>query len=254
MGISTVQIVSFLLIFLRLFSFISVFQPFGGRIVPISVRLLLAIAMGMSFSQLYILKRLPDINFLISASIREIILGLVIGILANIIFYAFQIIGQIIDFQVGLSLANVVNPAFDVQISPIGDLFFIFGILIFLVSGWYTQIIEGIAYSFSIAPIGDLNINEGIFLYLFKLIGNLTLQVALRFSAPITAVLLLADIITGIIARTVPQINIFIIGLPLKTGLAFLSLVIVVSSIPDLINREMPYFIRELIYVIRGFR
>lgn len=254
MGISTVQIVSFLLIFLRLFSFISVFQPFGGRIVPISVRLLLAIAMGMSFSQLYILKRLPDINFLISASIREIILGLVIGILANIIFYAFQIIGQIIDFQVGLSLANVVNPAFDVQISPIGDLFFIFGILIFLVSGWYTQIIEGIAYSFSIAPIGDLNINEGIFLYSFKLIGNLTLQVALRFSAPITAVLLLADIITGIIARTVPQINIFIIGLPLKTGLAFLSLVIVVSSIPDLINREMPYFIRELIYVIRGFR
>lgn len=254
LGISTVQIASFLLIFLRLFSFISIFQPFGGRFIPISVRLLLAIAMGIAFSQLYTLKRIPDINFLISASIKEIIIGLVIGILANIIIYAFQIMGQIIDFQVGLSLANVVNPAFDIQISPIGDLFFILGILLFLVSGWYSQIIEGIAYSFNIVPIGDGNINGNIFLYSFKLIGNLTFQVALRFSAPITTVLLLSDIITGIIARTVPQINIFIVGLPLKTGLAFLSLLIIIGNIPDLINREMPYLIRELAYVIRSFR
>ena len=254
LGLSTIQAVSFLLIFLRLFSFISVFQPFGGRFIPVSIRLLLAISIGLALSHIYILKDLPDINLLILISVKEIIIGLVIGFLANIIFYTLQVIGQMIDFQVGLSMANIVNPAFDIQVSPIGDLFFVFGMLLFLVTGGYTQIIEGIAYSFNIVPVGEVSINGDIFVYAFKLIGNFVFQVALRFSAPVITILLLVDVITGIIARTVPQINIFIVGLPLKTGLAFLSILLLIGSIPDLMNREMPYLLKELIYIIRSFR
>ena len=253
-GFSTIQVVSFLLIFLRLFSFISVFQPFGGRFIPVSIRLLLAISIGLALSHIYILKDLPDINLLILISVKEIIIGLVIGFLANIIFYTLQVIGQMIDFQVGLSMANIVNPAFDIQVSPIGDLFFVFGMLLFLVTGGYTQIIESIAYSFNIVPVGEVSINGDIFVYAFKLIGNFVFQVALRFSAPVITILLLVDVITGIIARTVPQINIFIIGLPLKTGLAFLSILLLIGSVPDLMNREMPYILKELVYIMRGFR
>jgi flagellar biosynthetic protein FliR len=66
--------------------------------------------------------------------------------------------------------------------------------------------------------------------------------------------MLLVDIVTGIIARTVPQINIFIVGLPLKTGLAFLILLILIGSLPDIINRELPYLIRQLISIVKGFR
>ncbi|HPC78458.1 MAG TPA: flagellar biosynthesis protein FliQ, partial [bacterium] len=234
LGLSTIQAVSFLLIFLRLFSFISVFQPFGGRFIPVSIRLLLAISIGLALSHIYILKDLPDINLLILISVKEIIIGLVIGFLANIIFYTLQVIGQMIDFQVGLSMANIVNPAFDIQVSPIGDLFFVFGMLLFLVTGGYTQIIESIAYSFNIVPVGEVSINGDIFVYAFKLIGNFVFQVALRFSAPVITILLLVDVITGIIARTVPQINIFIVGLPLKTGLAFLSILLLIGGIPDL--------------------
>jgi len=254
LGLSTIQAVSFLLIFLRLFSFISVFQPFGGRFIPVSIRLLLAISIGLALSHIYILKDLPDINLLILISVKEIIIGLVIGFLANIIFYTLQVIGQMIDFQVGLSMANIVNPAFDIQVSPIGDLFFVFGMLLFLVTGGYTQIIESIAYSFNIVPVGEVSINGDIFVYAFKLIGNFVFQVALRFSAPVITILLLVDVITGIIARTVPQINIFIVGLPLKTGLAFLSILLLIGGIPDLMNREMPYLLKELIYIIRSFR
>jgi len=254
LGLSTIQAVSFLLIFLRLFSFISVFQPFGGRFIPVSIRLLLAISIGLALSHIYILKVLPDINLLILISVKEIIIGLVIGFLANIIFYTLQVIGQMIDFQVGLSMANIVNPAFDIQVSPIGDLFFVFGMLLFLVTGGYTQIIESIAYSFNIVPVGEVSINGDIFVYAFKLIGNFVFQVALRFSAPVITILLLVDVITGIIARTVPQINIFIVGLPLKTGLAFLSILLLIGGIPDLMNREMPYLLKELIYIIRSFR
>jgi len=70
----------------------------------------------------------------------------------------------------------------------------------------------------------------------------------------VITILLLVDVITGIIARTVPQINIFIIGLPLKTGLAFLSILLLIGSVPDLMNREMPYILKELVYIMRGFR
>lgn len=242
------------MIFLRLFSFVLIFQPFGGRFIPIPIRLLLAISMSLALSHIYILKDVSDIKLLIAVSLKEIIVGLVMGILCNILLYTLQTIGQLIDFQAGLSLANIVNPAFDIQVSPIGDLFFVFGILLFLVTGGYREIIEAIAYSFNIVPIGKITVNADIFSYSFKLIGNFILQVALRFSAPIITILLLVDIITGIIARTVPQINIFIVGLPLKTGIALLSIIVMIGSIPDLVNREMPYLLRELILIIRSFR
>ncbi|MCX7795024.1 MAG: flagellar biosynthetic protein FliR [bacterium] len=251
---SVLQTASFLLIFLRIFAIISVFQPFSIRTIPTSIRLLLTIAMSFILLQLYSLKELPDMNMLLALGIKEIIVGLIIGFLANIIFYMLQMVGQIIDFQVGLSLANIINPAFDIQVSPVGDLLFVLGMFIFLASGGYLQVIEAFGYSFNIVPLGIVNLSNYIFGEAFKLLGNFTLQVALRFSAPIISTILLVDIIIGIIARTVPQINIFIIGLPLKTGLAFLALIIIVGIIPDLINRELPYLIRELVFIMKGFR
>ncbi|MGC8971024.1 MAG: flagellar biosynthetic protein FliR [bacterium] len=254
LGVSVLQVVSFLLIFLRLFTILSIFQPFGFRIMSNSIRLLLAISMSLVLVQLYRLKELPEINTLIVLGIKEIIIGLVIGLLSNIIFYMLQLAGQIIDFQIGLSLANIVNPAFDIQLSPIGDLLFVLGIFIFIISGGHLRVLEAVGYSFNLVPIGEINLNNYVFIESFNLLGNFVLQVALNFTAPIITTMLLVDIIIGIIARTVPQINIFIIGLPLKTGLALLALVVLIGNIPDLINRELPYLVREMISIIKGFR
>lgn len=253
-NISALQTVSFLLIFLRLFAIFSTFQPFNIRTIPVSIRILFTIAISIILLQLYSLKELPDMNVLLALGIKEIIVGLIIGFLANIIFYILQIVGQIIDFQVGLSLANIINPAFDIQVSPIGDLLFVLSMFIFLVSGGHLQLIEAFGYSFNIVPLDIVNLSNYAFGEAFKLLGNFTLQVALRFSAPIISIILLVDVIIGIIARTVPQINIFIIGLPLKTGLAFLALVMIIGIVPDLINKELPYMIRELISIMKGFR
>ncbi len=253
-GISALQTISFLLIFLRVFAIGTVFQPFSIRTIPVSIRLLLAIAISIILLQLYSLRDLPDMSTLLVLGIKEIVVGLVIGFLANIVFYMLQIVGQIIDFQVGLSLANIINPAFDIQMSPIGDLLFVLGVFIFLVSGGYLQVIEAFAYSFNIVPLGMVNLSNYAFGDAFKLLGNFTLHVALRFSAPIISTILLVDVMIGIIARTVPQINIFIIGLPLKTGLAFLALIVIIGILPDLINRELPYLIKELISIMKEFR
>lgn len=253
-GISLLQIVSFLLVFLRLFGIIFVFLPFGIRVIPDPIRLLLTIGMSFVLVQFYSLKELPTVNTLVLLGIKEVIVGIVIGLLSNIIFYMLQLAGQIVDFQVGLSLANIVNPAFDIQLSPIGDFLFVLGIFIFLVTGGYLQVLEALCYSFNLVPVGEINLNSYTFIESFKLVGNFVLQVALRFATPVITTMLLVDIVTGIIARTVPQINIFIVGLPLKTGLAFLILLILIGSLPDIINRELPYLIRQLISIVKGFR
>jgi len=253
LGISLLQFISFLLIFIRIVGFVFTFQPLSSRIIPVYARLFSAIAISLAFSQVYSLKALPNLHLFILSSIKELMLGMIIGFLASLIFYAFQIAGQIIDFQVGLSLANVINPSFETQSSPIGELLFVSSMLIFLLVGGYIPVIEAIGYSFTLVPLGSITLKGPILLYSFKLIGDFTLQVALRFAAPIITLLILVDIITGIIARTVPQINIFIIGLPLKTGLSFLALSILIGSIPDLLTGEMPFLIRNLIYIIRGF-
>ncbi|MGB9682391.1 MAG: flagellar biosynthetic protein FliR [bacterium] len=252
-GISLLQFVSFLLIFIRVAGFIFTFQPISSRMVPAYAKVSFAIAISLAFSQLYSLKDMPDLTLLALFSIKEFILGIIIGFLTSLVFFAFQIAGQIIDFQVGLSLANVINPSFEIQSSPIGDFLFVSSMLVFLVGGWYVPFIEGIGYSFNLVPLGNIVLKGSVLLYAFKLIGDFTFQVALRFVAPIITLLLLVDIITGIIARTVPQINVFIIGLPLKTGLSFLALTILISSIPDVLNREVPFLIRNLLSIIRGF-
>jgi flagellar biosynthetic protein FliR len=252
LGISLLQFISFLLIFIRIVGFVFTFQPLSSRIIPVYARLSSAIAISLAFSQVYSLKVLPNLALFILSSIKELMLGMIIGFLASLIFYAFQIAGQVIDFQVGLSLANVINPSFEIQSSPIGELLFVSSMLIFLLVGGYIPVIEAIGYSFTLAPLGVITLKGPILIYSFKLVGDFTLQVALRFAAPIITLLILVDIITGIIARTVPQINIFIIGLPLKTGLSFLVLSLLIGSIPDLLNGEMPFLIRNLIYIIRG--
>lgn len=253
LGISLLQFMSFLLILIRIAGFVFTFQPISSRMVPAYAKISFSIAISLVFSQIYSLKTLPNLGLLVLSSVKELMLGMIIGFLTSLVFYAFQIAGQIIDFQVGLSLANVINPSFEVQSSPIGDILFVSSMLIFLVGGGYTRFIEAIGYSFNLVPLEGIILKGPVLLYSFRLIGDFTIQVALRFVAPIVTLLILVDIITGIIARTVPQINIFIIGLPLKTGISFLALSILIGSIPDVLNGEMPFLIRNLMYIIRGF-
>src|SRR5699024_7141617 len=130
---------------------------------------------------------------------------------------AVQIAGGFIDFQMGFAIANVIDPQTGAQSPLIGQYFYIIALLFLLSINGHHLIIDGIynSYGFiaidAFVPLGD----ESMIMYVIDTFNTMFL-IAFQISIPIVGCLFLVDVALGIIARTVPQLNVFVVGLPLK--------------------------------------
>jgi len=184
--------------------------------------------------------------------IQETILGIAIGLVAQIIFSSIQIAGSFIDMQIGFSLANVIDPQTGAQSPIMGNFKYAFAILLLFTLNIHYLIIDGIIASYETLPItgnwfSKLN-DEQIFMFIMSTFSKMFV-IAFKISAPIVVTLLITDIVLGILARTFPQLNIFVIGVPLKILITFIILLALTSIF---INNFKDMFY-EMINTIKQF-
>src|SRR5699024_5168254 len=156
---------------------------------------------------------------------KEILVGLFIGLIAYIILSAVQVAGGFIDFQMGFAIANVVDPQTGAQSPLIGQYFYITALLFLLSADGHHLLIDGIFFSYEFIPL-DTYIsfeNESIVNFIIDTFNYMFL-IAFQMSIPIVGCLFLVDVALGIIARTVPQLNVFVVGLPLKIFVSFVAI------------------------------
>ena len=171
----------------------------------------------------------------------EIIMGLLLDILVRFLFAAAQSAGAIMGFSMGFSLMNSTDPLTGASDSGLGNLMNQVTIMLFLSLNGHLMLLSGLAQSFALVPPGGLLINPALGEHLITFSSQLFIM-ALKIAAPIMASIFLVDLALALVARAAPQMNVLFIGFPLKIGVGFLFMTLVLTALAIYIDQ----FIAEL--------
>jgi flagellar biosynthetic protein FliR len=215
----------FTLVLGRIAGIFAAIPLFGGRRVPIAIKAAAIISMTLVLFPVvrgHITALPTDTVSLVILIIREALVGLTLSLLSQVVFAAVSFCGQIIGTQMGLSIASILNP--DVgQVSVISNIQDLIATLIFLTLGIHHIFIRAIVDSYSVVPVGAWHMSNGLIHTLVATTSGLFV-LAIRLGAPVMVALLAAGVVLGIMARSFPQMNVFMISFPLNIGIGFLVL------------------------------
>jgi flagellar biosynthesis protein FliR len=215
-----------LLIFLRITAAFVSAPIFGNKAFPILPKLF------MSFIIAYIVFLTIDTStiqietglwWLFMHAMKEILSGLIIGYTLNFVFWGISYSGTLIGFDMGLSMAEVFNPTQESQSNVIGEGISIGAMLIFFLINGHHYLIQALVSSFSIVPIGQYSFTAPLFEMIIKYSASVFI-IAVKIAAPIMVSFFLLHIAEGIIARVIPQMQVFFVAQPLKIGMGFVLL------------------------------
>lgn len=220
------------LVGLRCLGTFAVAPLFGSRFVPAQVR----VALGLLFGALLVPLALSSVPALplgtlsspFEYAIRcggEMLLGLGVGYLSLLFLTATQVAGQVMDMELGFAMVNVLDPQFGLQLPLLGSLFNLIGVLVFLALDGHLLLVRALRDSVLLLPLGGIGVTAGAGELLVRAFAAVFVT-ALKLAAPVVAALFLVSVALGIVARTVPQMNVFVVGLPLRiaVGIAVLML------------------------------
>lgn len=215
-----------------------------GVTVFISMILINVVPIDLAFSSAY------PIEFAIVV-IKEFLCGWLIGFSAYTVFAILTLAGQFIDYQIGFSMVNVFDPMSQTQITITGNLFYFVFLLIFLMTRSYFFVFKGLKESFIYIPLGQMQLSTYLYTSFISFFNDFFLT-ALQISAPIFFVMLVTNAVLGILARTVPQLNMFVIGFPLKIMLGLLVLYLTMFLFDNVADIIIDKFIRLMEVFIKG--
>lgn len=243
---------AFLLIFIRILTYFLVIPVFSYRAVPVATRIGLAFFLAYTMVFTVEIGRISfEDDLYILLLVKEVLTGLALGLFGYIIFSAIQTAGGFMDFQMGFAIANVIDPQTGAQSPILGQFLYIFAILFLFSVNGHHLLIDGIYHSYQFIPLESLSLafGENSTIMLITKAFAAMFVVSFQISIPIVGSIFLVDLALGLVARTVPQINIFIVGLPVKILVSFILLFFVVGS--------MIFSVRDLfellLYSLRDF-
>jgi flagellar biosynthesis protein FliR len=160
-------------------------------------------------------------------AVGEFALGLVLGLGVFIVLSGLSLAGQLLDQQSGLALGEIVNPGLDTEGSITGQFLFLLGMTVYLMEPFdgHLRMITALVETFQLLPAGEAFVSEGAIRTLSGLVQG-SLVLAIRVAAPALAVMSLVALIMGFLGHTVPQINVLVVGFPIRAmaGLVILGL------------------------------
>lgn len=221
------KFVLFLMVLVRTGGIFTLTPMFGAQQVPPHVRMGMALALTAVFVPVVpVSGHLPmDLMQIAMMGAREACVGIVIGFVCSLVFSTIQIAGQFVDFQSGLAFAAMVDPINGANSAVAGRFQNLIAGLLFFATNAHHMVIRGLSDSFVLAPIGQLEMNPAAAGGIVDLFTGL-FAIAIRIAMPICAAVFLADVALGIVARVVPQMNVLVVGLPLKLGVAVAAMVV----------------------------
>lgn len=187
------------------------------------------------------------------AVISETGVGLLLGTAVTMVLNSIKMAGQFIDLQIGYSMAFLVDPMNGAQSTLLSQFLYLLALMFFLLMDGHYTLIMGLAKSYQLVPLSTASFSGSVSLVLLKIFSG-AFTIALQVSAPVLAVLLVTDLTLGFLARTAPQINVFLTGFPIKiaVGLLTLSFLIpllgnVLRTIFNMLERDLHSLMRVLV-------
>ncbi|MFB4167482.1 flagellar biosynthetic protein FliR [Virgibacillus sp. JSM 102003] len=220
----------FFLIFVRVAAFFATVPLFSYRTIPTPFKIGFSFFLALVMYYTVDSSNVPIDNMYLFLLIKEAIVGLLIGLLAYIILSAIQIAGGFIDFQMGFAIANVIDPQTGAQSPLTGQYLYIIALLFLLSVNGHHLLIDGIFYSYNLIPMQSfIPFQDGTIADFVITTFNKMFLIAFQMAIPIVGCLFLVDVALGIIARAVPQLNVFVVGLPIKIFVSFVVILFFLS-------------------------
>ncbi len=212
----------------------------NSKQAPIQVRIGLGFATALLLFPL-MAKHTPNINFTLMefalVIIREVLIGLLLGLVSLLIFTAVSFGGTIIGYQMGFAAANIFDPQTTQQLSIMSQFSNIMAFLIFLALNLHHIFFKVIVDSYILLPPGTLNLSGQAVPLLMDLAGHMFV-LSVTLSAPVLALLLISNLVLGILARVFPQLNVFLLSFPMNIGISLLVIGLTLHILPFMLSRE----------------
>ncbi len=156
-------------------------------------------------------------------ALKEMIVGLIIGFTLNLVFFGFSFAGTFIGFDMGLAMAQVMNPIEKTNGNVIGQVIYFLALMIFFMMDGHQYVIRALTYSFQVIPLGEFQSNEALFTLMIQYSSSVFI-IAVKIASPILVSFFLIHVAEGILAKMIPQMQVFFVTQPLKIGVGFLLL------------------------------
>ena len=222
---------AFILVAFRIGGLVAVAPFFNSTTTPdkVKVGLVCALAVVLLPTVDYSTLAIPDnIVGYFAAALAEVAVGAIIGLVASIVFAGIQLGGYIAAQQIGLAIANVFDPTQNEETSIVAQLFYMFGVVVFVLLKGHYVLLYALANSFRLVPLASFSPDEAVAAKVgVEAVGDMFV-LAVKVAAPAVIALMMATMVMAIIARTVPEMNIFNIGFAVRlaVGLGILTLAV----------------------------
>lgn len=244
----------FLLILVRIATFVFVAPFFGQSQVPNRVKTGLSVFVSLI---LYNVVERPVLDYtsVIGYAVfvlREGITGLLIGFAANICNSIVLFAGSIIDMDIGLSMATEFNPEINSETTITGNLYHYFTMLLLIVSNMHLYVMRAIGDSFSVIPIGAAVFEwDSLLRTMTQYMGDIFV-IGFRIFLPFFACIMILNCILGIMAKVAPQMNMFAVGIQMKVLVGLGVLFLTIFLLPDVTNFISSEMKKMVVLIIEG--
>lgn len=220
------QAVAISLVMSRVIGMMLSFPLLNTTMIPTNIRVFLVVALSFSMVSIFDLStHIEKISglMLVLYILKELFVGFTLGLFVNFFIVALSYAAEIISYFMGLTIVNVFDPSFG-QVSILNRFFVLLFYLLFFITESYRFVIGGLAMSFESIPVGTMTINQGIFAFLIDKSAAIFV-LGFQIAFPFALILFVINVALALINRLIPQINVFILGMPLQifAGLAALA-------------------------------
>ena len=228
-------------------------SPLAGNLVPVTVRVFLGMAVSLSLSPVilpYVTPLPTHFLDLVALGIREALVGVTIGMFIQFLVGAIQMAGSILDMQVGIGSAQIMNPGSGGMSTPIGTFKFWLAIVLLLLLNAHHMMFTALVKSYSMVGIigGDMNtIMESV----VTTFGRM-MMVCIQIAAPVIGVTVVIDVAAGLINKAVPQTQPFLLSLPAKLALGMMTLSLGLPGLVVIVQRAVDVSFDGLSRVLGG--
>lgn len=243
----------FLLVFVRIATFVFVAPFFSTSNTPRTVRAGFSVILAYILTQTLTDHSVPAYSTVLGYStlvIKEAITGLIIGLGANMCMSIVQFAGKVSDMEIGLSMAQLFDPLTKEATGFMGSLYQYMMVLIMLITNMHYFFLRAIVETFTLIPIGGAKFSsDKIVSVMVSFLGDYV-SISFRICLPIVASMLLLNAILGVLAKTSPQVNMFSVGIQIKilVGLGIMFLTIsVLPNATDFVFDEMKVMVTSIV-------
>lgn len=218
------NVAKFMLLFARVGGLFVFFPFFSHTNIPEVIKATLALFLTMFLFPLAKFDTPQYNTFFILQILSEVLFGMIAGLCLTLVFTIIQMAGEKIGFTMGFTMANVMDPSTGASVPITSQILSLMALIVFLAFDGHHLTLMFLSHSLDYIVLGEFYLKENFLRYLNLAMFNVFL-IGFSMAFPVLAINLLADLIFGLLMKTMPQFNLLVVGYPMKIALAFVVLI-----------------------------